>query len=54
MQVHELFQQGIEAGGKASGPILDESFMTLRSIEDPDGHLWGLMYLDREKFELRN
>lgn len=53
MQVLELFQQGIDAGGKASEPILDESFMTLRSIEDPDGHLWGLMYLNREKFEQR-
>jgi predicted lactoylglutathione lyase len=53
-QVLELFQKGIEAGGIASGPILDESFMTLRSIEDPDGHLWGLMYLNRDKFEQRN
>ncbi len=50
-QVFEGIQKGIQAGGVARSPNVDESFMTLRSIEDPDGHIWGLMYLDMQQFQ---
>jgi hypothetical protein len=28
----------------------DEGFMLLRSIEDPDSHIWGIIHLDMDKF----
>jgi len=34
-------------------PAIDEGFMQVRNIEDPDGHLWGILYLDLEKFKKR-
>ena len=37
------------AGGKADpGPRQDYGFMYGRSFEDPDGHIWELMWMDME------
>jgi len=49
-QVDEMLYNGLKAGGKEPVPVISESFMYLRSIEDLDGHLWGIMFLDVEKF----
>ena len=40
----------IEAGGKAYWPPTQESYMQVRNLEDPDGHLWALIHLDLEQF----
>ena len=39
-----------------SSPIslIDEGFMQVRTIEDPDGYTWGLLYLDMDKFIAKN
>ena len=50
-QVNEMMENGLQAGGTEPVPVLSESFMYLRSIEDLDGHLWGIMFLDVEKFK---
>lgn len=50
-QVNEMMENGLQAGGLEPVPVLSESFMYLRSIEDLDGHLWGIMFLDVEKFK---
>jgi predicted lactoylglutathione lyase len=50
-EVLKLIQKGTQAGGLETSPKLDEAFMTLRTIEDPDGYNWGLMYLDMQQFQ---
>lgn len=52
IQVNQLAERGIQAGGKESIPYIDEGFMQVRTIEDPDGNTWGLMYLEMDKFQL--
>lgn len=46
-EVHAL----IEAGGKSGGtidvnPAQDHGFMICRTLADPDGHIWELMWMD--------
>jgi predicted lactoylglutathione lyase len=31
--------------------MIDEGFMQVRTIEDLDGHTWGIIYLDEIKYE---
>lgn len=50
-QVHEIVGNGLKAGGTEPTPMLDEGFMQLRNIDDLDGHTWGIMYLDLNKFK---
>lgn len=44
-------EKGINAGGIEPVNPFREDFMYLRSIEDIDGYVWGIMYLDIEKFK---
>ena len=50
-RVNEIVENGLKAGGIEPRPILDEGFMQVRNIEDLDGHNWGIIYLDIEKFK---
>lgn len=50
-KVNELIENGVKAGGRESTPMIDEGFMQIRNIEDLDGHNWGIIYLDIEKFK---
>ena len=50
-KVNEIIENGLKTGGKESTPMLDEGFMQVRNLEDPDGHNWGIIYLDIEKFK---
>ena len=52
-QLNEIMENGLRAGGTERTPAIDEGFMQVRNIEDPDGHLWGILYLDLEKFKKR-
>lgn len=49
--VHQIVEKGLQAGGKEVHPLLDEGFMQLRTIEDPDGYRWGIVCLDIPKFK---
>lgn len=49
--VNKMMENGLTHGGTEPVPITNEDFMFLRSIEDLDGYLWGIMYLDQVKFE---
>jgi uncharacterized protein len=49
-RLNEIVENGLKAGGTESTKIIDEGFMQVRNIEDPDGHNWGIIYLDIEKF----
>ncbi len=50
-RMNQIVETGLKAGGKEPNPMLDEGFMQLRSIEDLDGHVWGVICLDIEKFK---
>ena len=49
--MNEIMESGLMAGGKEPVAAIDEGFMYLRSIEDVDGYMWGVMCLDIEKFK---
>lgn len=54
-EVNEIMESGLMAGGKEPVAAIDEGFMYLRSIEDVDGYMWGVMCFDIEKFnDLKN
>ncbi len=50
-RVNEIIENGLKAGGIEPTPILDEGFMQVRNIEDPDGYNWAIIYLNIDKFK---
>lgn len=45
--VDAMVEKAAPAGGKADpGPKQDYGFMYGRSFEDPDGHIWEVMWMD--------
>jgi len=50
-QLNEIVDNGLKAGGTEPTPLLDEGFMQVRNIEDLDGHQWGIICLDMDKFK---
>lgn len=47
-QVDELVDKAISAGGKQFREPEDHGFMYARSFEDPDGHVWEVIWMDAE------
>lgn len=45
-RVDELVDTALVSGGHPSNDPIDEGFMYGRSFQDPDGHLWEVMYMD--------
>jgi predicted lactoylglutathione lyase len=45
-EVDELVAKAVKAGGKAPRAPQDHGFMYGHGFEDPDGHIWELMYMD--------
>ena len=50
-RVNEIIENGLQAGGTEPTPMYDEGFMQVRNIEDLDGHNWGIICLDLDKFK---
>lgn len=44
--VHEWAEKAIAAGGKEANEPQDHGFMISRSVEDPDGHIWEIVWMD--------
>lgn len=45
--VSDLVEKAVAGGGKADPtPTQDYGFMFGRSFEDPDGHIWEIMWMD--------
>lgn len=45
--VNDTLSRATAAGGKADpNPAQDHGFMFMRSIEDPDGYVWEIMWMD--------
>lgn len=49
-RVNEIIESGLGAGGTEPVSVIDEGFMQIRTIEDPDGHTWDFIYLDKQRF----
>ena len=45
-QVDELAEKALAAGGSPANDPIDMGFMYSRSFEDPDGHIWELVWMD--------
>ena len=45
-EVDELVKKALAAGGKAPNAPQDHGFMYGHGFEDPDGHIWELMWMD--------
>ncbi|MBE7204719.1 MAG: lactoylglutathione lyase, partial [Parafilimonas terrae] len=51
-EVDEVVEKAGRAGGTLDpGPVQDHGFMYGRSFEDPDGHVWEVMWMDMAGFE---
>ena len=49
LDVDGLIKRAASAGGRADpSPTQDYGFMYGRSFEDPDGHIWEVMWMDME------
>ena len=49
-EVNEIVERGLKAGGTEPNKPIDEGYMQIRTIVDLDGHTWGIIYLDLDKF----
>jgi predicted lactoylglutathione lyase len=50
-EVDRLTDTALASGGSASNDPQDEGYMYSRSFEDPDGHLWEVLYMDPSALE---
>ena len=50
-RLNEIVENGLKAGGNEPTQTIDEGFMQIRNIEDLDGHNWGIIFLDIDKFK---
>ena len=46
-QVDELADKALASGGTAAGDLQDHGFMYSRSFQDPDGHIWEVVYMEQ-------
>ncbi|HEY0484711.1 MAG TPA: VOC family protein [Mycobacteriales bacterium] len=49
--VDELVERALAAGARPSQEPMDQGFMYGRSFEDPDGHLWEVVWMDPSVIE---
>ena len=49
--VHLIVENGLRAGCTETHPMIDEGFMQIRTIKDFDNHVWGIIFLDIDKFK---
>ncbi|HET6861297.1 MAG TPA: VOC family protein [Streptomyces sp.] len=45
-KVDELVDTALSAGGSTANETQDHGFMYGRSFQDPDGHIWEVMWMD--------
>ena len=49
-EVDDMVNKALEAGGSAPNPKQDHGYMYGHGFQDPDGHLWEVMYMDMRTF----
>lgn len=47
-EVDQMVEKAIAAGGKPWKPILEEGPMYGGSFQDPDGHVWEVLYMEQQ------
>jgi predicted lactoylglutathione lyase len=50
-EVNSLVDKAVAGGGREARDVQDEGFMYSRAFEDPDGHIWEVMWMDMAAFE---
>lgn len=45
--VDEMVAKALAAGGSASGKAMDHGFMYQHSFQDPDGHMWEVVWMNQ-------
>ena len=50
-EVDQLADTALEAGGSPANEPIDQGFMYARSFQDPDGHIWELVWMDPSALE---
>lgn len=46
-EVDQTVDRSVAAGGRADpNPVQDHGFMYSRSVDDPDGYVWEIMWMD--------
>ena len=50
-EVDQLADRALEAGGSPANDPIDQGFMYARSFQDPDGHIWELVWMDPSAIE---
>jgi uncharacterized protein len=45
-EVGEMVKKAVAAGGKTYNEAKDHGFMLQHGFEDPDGHIWEVLYMD--------
>lgn len=50
-QVDELADTALRAGGSPANDPMDHGFMYSRSFQDPDGHIWEVVWMDPSALE---
>lgn len=45
-EVDDLLARALAAGGQETRDPMDLGFMFNRAFEDPDGHIWEIIYMD--------
>ena len=46
-EVDAVLDRGVAGGGRADpNPVQEHGFMYSRSLEDPDGHVWEMFWMD--------
>jgi predicted lactoylglutathione lyase len=50
-EVDSLADRALEAGGSPANDPIDQGFMYSRSFQDPDGHMWELVWMDPSAIE---
>jgi predicted lactoylglutathione lyase len=53
-KVNTLMISGINAGGVEIIAPIESGFMLVRTLVDLDGHVWGIIHLDMNKFKPLN
>ncbi len=49
-EVDDLTQRALNSGGRTFREAQDFGFMYSQSFQDPDGHIWELMFMDMAAF----
>ena len=48
-QVDEMANKALQLGGSPNNEPQDHGWMYSRSFQDPDGHIWELLYMDESQ-----